>query len=44
MFEVKNFDNWIEDIESGKFGSGASEKYGLLIQKQTKKDFLNFQK
>ena len=30
MFEVKNFDNWIEDRESGKFGSGASEKVWLI--------------
>ncbi len=30
MFEVKNFDNWIEDTESGKFGSGASEKLWLV--------------
>lgn len=30
MFEAKNFDNWIEDNESGKFGSGASEKVWLL--------------
>lgn len=29
MFEVKKFDNWLEDNASGKFGSGASEKYGL---------------
>ena len=30
MIEVKNFDNWIEDTESGKFGSGASEKLWLI--------------
>ena len=30
MFEVKNFDNWIEDKVSGKFGSGASEKIWLV--------------
>lgn len=30
MFEVKNFDKWLEDTESGKFGSGASEKIWLV--------------
>ena len=30
MIEIKNFDNWIEDTESGKFGSGASEKVWLI--------------
>lgn len=30
MIELKNFDNWIEDIESGKLGSGASEKVWLI--------------
>lgn len=30
MVEIKNFDNWIEDVESGKFGSGASEKVWLI--------------
>ena len=29
MFEVKNFDDWIEDKDS-KFGSGASEKIWLM--------------
>lgn len=32
MFEVKKFDNWIEDTESGKFGSGVSEKIWLINQ------------
>ena len=30
MIEVNNFDNWIEDSEAGKFGSGASEKIWLV--------------
>ncbi len=30
MFKVKNFDAWIEDKVSGKFGSGASEKVWLI--------------
>ena len=37
MFEVKNFDKWIEDTESGKFGSGASEKI-WLINPETKEE------
>lgn len=30
MFEVKNFDNWIEDIETGKYGSMS---YNILENK-----------
>lgn len=36
-----NFDNWEVD-EDSPFGSGASEKSGLLILKQNKKAYLNF--
>ena len=44
MIEVKNFDNWIEDIESGKFGSGASEKLWLINKKKKKKGLFKFPK
>ena len=40
MFEVKNFDNWIEDIESGKFGSGAklpTDNYEFVKQREKQK-------
>ncbi len=26
MYKIHNFDNWQEDSDRGKFGSGASEK------------------
>ena len=44
MFEVKNFDNWIEDTESGKFGSGASEKVWLINPKTKEKGIFKFPK
>ena len=44
MFEVKNFDNWIEDIESGKFGSGASEKIWLVNPETKEKGLFKFPK
>ena len=44
MFEVKNFDNWIEDTESGKFGSGASEKIWLINPKTKEKGIFKFPK
>ena len=44
MFELKNFDNWIEDIESGKFGSGASEKIWLINPKTKEKGIFKFPK
>lgn len=39
-----NFDNWKEDIEFGKFGSGASEKVWLINQRHMRKVYSNFQK
>ena len=41
MFEVKNFDNW---IESGKFGSGASEKVWLINPETKDKGIFKFPK
>ena len=44
MIEVKNFDNWIEDTESGKFGSGASEKLWLINPKTNERGLFKFPK
>ena len=44
MFEVKNFDSWIEDTESGKFGSGASEKVWLINSETNEKGLFKFPK
>ena len=44
MIEVKNFDNWIEDTESGKFGSGASEKIWLVNPENEEKGIFKFPK
>lgn len=44
MFEVKNFNNWIEDTESGKFGSGASEKIWLINSETKEKGIFKFPK
>lgn len=44
MFEVKNFDNWIEDKDSGKFGSGASKKIWLVNPKTNEKGLFKFPK
>ena len=44
MFEVKNFDNWIEDTESGKFGSGASEKIWLINPETKERGLFKFPK
>ena len=44
MFEIKNFDNWIEDTESGKFGSGASEKIWLINPENNQKGLFKFPK
>ena len=44
MFEVKNFDNWIEDKESGRFGSGASEKIWLINPETNEKGLFKFPK
>lgn len=44
MFEVKNFDNWIEDKISGKFGSGASEKIWLINPETNEKGLFKFPK
>lgn len=44
MFEVKNFDNWIEDVESGKFGSGASEKIWLINPETNERGIFKFPK
>ena len=44
MFEVKKFDNWIEDKVSGKFGSGASEKIWLVNPETNEKGLFKFPK
>ena len=44
MIEVKNFDNWIEDTESGKFGSGASEKLWLVNPVTNERGLFKFPK
>lgn len=44
MFEVKNFDHWIEDVETGKFGSGASEKIWLINPETNEKGLFKFPK
>lgn len=44
MIEIKNFDNWIEDKESGKFGSGASEKIWLINPDTNEKGIFKFPK
>lgn len=44
MVEIKNFDNWIEDIEFGKFGSGASEKVWLINPETNEKGLFKFPK
>lgn len=44
MIEIKNFDNWIEDVESGKFGSGASEKIWLVNPDTNEKGLFKFPK
>lgn len=44
MYELKNFDNWIEDINSGKFGSGASEKIWLINPENKEKGLFKFPK
>lgn len=44
MFEVKNFDDWEEDKESGKYGSGASEKIWLINPKTNEKGLFKFPK
>ena len=44
MFEVKKFDNWIEDKISGKFGSGASEKLWLINPETNERGLFKFPK
>lgn len=44
MIEIKNFDNWIEDSEAGKFGSGASEKIWLVNPANNEKGIFKFPK
>ncbi len=44
MYKIKNFDNWIENEESGKFGSGASEKIWLVNPKTGQKGVFKFPK
>ena len=44
MIEVKNFDNWIEDKVSGRFGSGASEKVWLINPETNEKGLFKFPK
>ena len=44
MYKIKNFDDWEEDIESGKFGSGASEKIWLVNKKTSEKGLFKYPK
>ncbi len=44
MIELKNFDNWVEDTESGKFGSGASEKIWLVNPETNERGLYKFPK
>lgn len=44
MFQVRNFDDWIEDTDSGKFGSGASEKIWLINPETNEKGLFKFPK
>lgn len=44
MVEIKNFDNWIEDIEAGKYGSGASKKIWLINPDTKEKGLFKFPK
>lgn len=44
MYEIKNFDDWLENEESGKFGSGASEKIWLVNPKTKEKGIFKFPK
>ena len=44
MFEVKKFDNWVEDKISGKFGSGASEKLWLINPETNERGLFKFPK
>jgi len=44
MFEVKNFDKWLEDTEYGKFGSGASEKIWLVNPETNERGLFKFPK
>ena len=44
MFQVRNFDDWIEDTDSGKFGSGASEKIWLINPEINEKGLFKFPK
>ena len=44
MIEVKNFDNWVEDKDSGRFGSGASEKVWLINLETNEKGLFKFPK
>ena len=44
MFQVRNFDDWIEDTDSCKFGSGASEKICLINPETNEKGLFKFPK
>lgn len=44
MYKIYNFDNWIEDDTSGKFGSGASEKIWLMEPLTNKKGLFKYPK
>ena len=44
MFNVINFDNWFEDEESGKFGSGASEKIWIINPDNGEKGLFKYPK
>lgn len=44
MVKIINFDNWKEDIDAGKFGSGASEKLWLVNPEKNVKGLFKFPK
>ena len=44
FIDIINFDNWKEDVESGKFGSGASEKLWLVNPETNEKGLFKFPK
>lgn len=44
MFQIKNFDNWVEDTGASKYGSGASEKIWLVNPKTNERGLFKFPK
>ena len=44
MIGINNFDSWKEDVETGRFGSGASEKIWLINPKTKERGLFKFPK